>query len=238
MDYNCDGSIGYADADGDGAPACEDCDDGDGGRSPLLDEVCDELDVDEDCDGLSDDDDASVTGTTTWYVDADGDSYGGTTSVQACESVSGYVSHDDDCNDTNASISPARTEVCDSADTDEDCDGAADDADGNASVTTSACDTPRGYVSNDDDCDDTSSSIGINHTWYHDADGDRYGVSTTTSGSCTQPSGYVSNDDDCNDTSTSISPVATEVCDSANTDEDSDGAADDSDTSATGKSTR
>ena len=47
-DYNCDGSVGYDDEDGDGFAACADCDDGDAGRYPDADELCD--DIDQDCD--------------------------------------------------------------------------------------------------------------------------------------------------------------------------------------------
>lgn len=35
-DYDCDGAVGYADVDGDGSAACEDCDDTDATRAPFL----------------------------------------------------------------------------------------------------------------------------------------------------------------------------------------------------------
>ncbi len=40
-----------------------------------------------------------------------------------------FVDNDGDCDDANGDIHPDATEVCDDADTDEDCDGLADDAD-------------------------------------------------------------------------------------------------------------
>ena len=80
----------YADADSDGygdigsttgacdAPAgygadATDCDDTDSSVNPGAQEVCDAADVDEDCDGLSDDADPSATGQSTYHLDADGD---------------------------------------------------------------------------------------------------------------------------------------------------------------------
>jgi hypothetical protein len=50
-------------------------------------------------------------------------------------------------------------------------------------------------------------------------------------------SGYSASNTDCNDGSAAINPNAQEICDAANTDEDCDALADDSDPSATGKST-
>ena len=49
-----DGADGPADADGDGYPDDDDCDDDDATVSLAADELCDE--VDQDCDGVVDDD--------------------------------------------------------------------------------------------------------------------------------------------------------------------------------------
>ena len=43
-DYNCDGSTGFADGDGDGFAACQECDDGDAAVNPDAAEVCDDKD--------------------------------------------------------------------------------------------------------------------------------------------------------------------------------------------------
>ncbi|MCK6517561.1 putative metal-binding motif-containing protein, partial [Myxococcota bacterium] len=51
-DYNCDGSVGYNDGDGDGFAACEECDDGDVAVNPNAEEICDERD--NNCDGSTD----------------------------------------------------------------------------------------------------------------------------------------------------------------------------------------
>ncbi|MBI5194214.1 MAG: DUF1566 domain-containing protein [Nitrospirae bacterium] len=52
----------------------------------------------------------------------------------------------------------------------------------------------------------------IQHTYYHDLDGDTYGNAVDTIQSCTQPFGYVTNSADCNDSSASVNPDAVEVC--------------------------
>jgi hypothetical protein len=94
--------------------------------------VCDSGDVDEDCNGLADDNDPGVSAGTksTFYLDADGDGYGvATTSVSNCNQPSGYSTFSTDCDDTNALRDPGNTEVCDADDLDEDCDGLADDDD-------------------------------------------------------------------------------------------------------------
>ncbi len=167
-DYNCDGSVGFSDGDGDGFAACEDCDDADADVNDDAEETCDS--VDNDCDGWTDDVDPDVTGTLTWYADADGDGHGGTQFLaQACQAPTGYVSVADDCDDLDAASYPGAAETCDDAD--NDCDGAVDegvggtwyedsDADGygNGTVSQQSCDVPVGYVSNSLDCDDFSAA--------------------------------------------------------------------------------
>jgi hypothetical protein len=222
----------YADADGDGhgdaanvTVTCDqptassltggDCDDTNGAINPDATELCDALDEDEDCDGASDDDDTTVdtTSATTWYVDGDTDGYGDTsTAFFACDAAAGRSAMDGDCDDMNADINPDATEVCDAADTDEDCDGQIDDA--------------------DDSLDATDAS-----TWYLDSDADGFGATSNTIAACDLPAGYAGNDDDCDDDNGGISPDATEACDRSDIDEDCDGVADNEDDSATGLST-
>jgi len=178
----------YADVDGDGygdpsSPtlACEqpenhvmdatDCDDSASSVHPGATETCDGSD--EDCDGLVDDDDPDVTGTTTWYIDYDGDGFGAVTfTADTCEAPSGYVSNDLDCDDAHAEASPLGSEVCD--DLDNDCDGDVDDdasdaetwypdsdGDGYGDPDTSetACDAPSGWLDDASDCDDTDAAV-------------------------------------------------------------------------------
>ena len=215
----------YADSDGDGyggdagGAYCDrptgyvadssDCDDTAALINPAATEICDAADADEDCDGLADDADDTVTGQGTFYVDGDGDGYGGATTGAFCDVPSGYVADTNDCNDAVAAIHPGATEVCDAADTDEDCDGLADDAD--------------------------SSAI-RKETFYADTDGDGYGGDTAMA-FCDVVAGYVDDTTDCDDTAAGINPGATEVCDALDVDEDCDGLADNADSSATLKST-
>jgi len=206
-DYNCDGVSGRTDNDADGYAACEECDDTDSSVYPGADEYCNN--TDDDCDGTVDEDPAFLG--TTYYADGDGDGYGVSADTQvACTQPVGYSSISNDCDDGSASINPAATEICDSSNIDEDCDGITDDAD----ATTS----------------NASKSI-----WYQDADSDSYGLNSQATRACDQPAGYVSQSGDCNDTISSINPSAQEMCDSSNVDEDCDGFSDDSDSSTTGK---
>jgi len=182
-DNDLDGDIDCEDADCDDDPLCETCDeDGDGydstseecgGRDcddtdpdihPRTTDVCDG--IDNDCDGEIDED-----GDTPWYADSDGDGYGDEDRVvTACDAPSGYIADDSDCDDSDASIHPAATEVCDGID--NDCDGEIDesggtvwypdaDGDGYGDVTgrVRECDAPSGYVAEHTDCDDTDGSV-------------------------------------------------------------------------------
>ncbi|MFM9009108.1 MAG: MopE-related protein, partial [Bacteroidota bacterium] len=68
----------------------------------------------------------SITASTVYYVDNDGDGYGSVSATTtACNGApSGYVSQSGDCDDSDASINPGATEVCNSID--DNCDGSID----------------------------------------------------------------------------------------------------------------
>ncbi len=183
-DYNCDGSVGYADADGDGWAACTECDDGAAEVRPDADEVCNDLD--DDCDGLVDDEDPTLdpASTSTGYADFDGDGYGDpNTPADACDLPELYVDNADDCDDGRADVNPAATEVCNGID--DDCDTLVDDG--------------------DDSLDSTTTT-----TWYVDGDGDGYGDTATTVAACDAPAGTSALDGDCDDGDTAYNPGATE----------------------------
>jgi hypothetical protein len=168
---------------------------------------------------------------TTWYADADGDTFGNAAvSVVSCNQPTGYVANDDDCNDNNAAINPNAPEVCNGAD--DDCDGITDqgvttffyrdmdgDGFGNPLVIQIACTLPTGHVANNTDCNDNNPLEKPGQVWYKDADNDGYaetGAATITQ--CLRPVGYkvvtelLASSGDCNDNNAAVHPGATEVC--------------------------
>ena len=270
VDIDCDdddAAVGaptlmYLDGDGDGfgvdsnfaevcstdagyAASAGDCDDSNSAVNPGAEDLCDG--IDNNCNGLDDGTDAA-----TWYMDNDGDGYGGELySMAACEQPDGpWFAEATDCDDADPDSSPKGVEVCDGAD--NDCDGTADedatdpsmfyadsdgDGYGDAKTTVDACSPPSGYVDNADDCDDADAAQpGL---IYADRDGDGYGDASATGViSCGDlPGGYTTNTDDCDDSNAGINPGAVEICDDANADEDCSGAADDADSGATGQLT-
>lgn len=87
---------------------------------------------------------------------------------------------------------------------------------GNPAVSQSGCSPIAGYVTNDDDCDDSNNAIGMGATWYEDSDNDTYGDPASSLVSCLQPMGYVSNDDDCDDSNNAITTAQTWYADADN----------------------
>ena len=137
-DYNCDGSVGYADADGDGTAACQDCDDLDATSNPSGTEVCDL--ADNDCNGAVDD---NATDAASFYADLDGDTYGDASSVSTgCSAPDGTVSNATDCNDADPAYHPGAEESDCTDPNDYNCDGssATDDVDGDGAFACEECD--------------------------------------------------------------------------------------------------
>ena len=225
----------YADTDADGF--------GDPNSSMTFNETCGIgfVSNNTDCDDTNDD----LNPNTVWYLDADGDGYYTGASVTQCASPgAGYrytgLTAGGDCNDGNAAINPAATEVCDGVD--NDCDSSIDegvqttyyrdsdgDGFGNPANTTMACSLPTGYVINNTDCDDTNDAINPNTIWYLDADNDNYYTGAGVTQCASPGAGYrytgLLGGSDCNDSNAAIKPGATEVCNGI--DDDCDGTADD-----------
>ncbi|MCO4747653.1 MAG: putative metal-binding motif-containing protein, partial [Proteobacteria bacterium] len=199
----------YVDADGDGdgsasatldscfppttgwATTSTDCADDDASRAGTLDEACDGADTD--CDGTIDETFALLT----WYADADTDGYGDpNVTYQACAQPLASVNRAGDCDDARAYINPGEVEVCDPLDEDEDCSGAADNDDTNATGLQAV---------------------------YEDGDGDSYGVGGEI-WVCDPGALQATRLGDCDDTDALVNPLAAEVCDGL--DNDCDGSID------------
>jgi hypothetical protein len=210
------GLTAYPDADGDGygtSPrlACDlpaghallggDCDEGDAAVNPAASERCDGLD--NDCDGLTDDDDPTLAASSrsTWYADVDEDGHGDSArSSESCLAPSGFISTAGDCDDGDEDIHPSAQERCDGLD--NDCDTLIDDA-------------------------DSSLLASSRSDWYPDLDGDGYGLSSGATAACAAPVGHAALGGDCDDDDSDVHPGAMELCGGA--DEDCDALVDDAD---------
>lgn len=80
---------------------------------------------------------------------------------------------------------------------------------GNAAVSQVGCAPIGGYVTNDDDCDDTNNAITVGATFYADTDGDGLGNPAVSQVACTAPTNYVSNSNDCDDSNNAIGAAQT-----------------------------
>ncbi len=182
-DYNCDGSVGYADVDGDGWAACAECDDVNASNYPGAIETCDG--ADNDCDGTIDE--ADAIDALTWYADADGDGYGDpAVATLSCDAPFGSVADNLDCDDADSLVNPAGVESCNGVD--DDCDGAVDedtavdaatwytdgdgDGYGDASTSSTACSQPAGSVADNTDCNDARSTAHPGATEYCNTEDD------------------------------------------------------------------
>ena len=142
LDDDCDGTTDEDDA-ADAATWYEDADSDTYGDPDSTTVSC-EADAgwvgnDDDCD----DSDADLNPDTVWYVDSDGDGYGGDITVASCEQPSNFVDDSSDCDDGDADLNPDTVWY---ADTDS-------DGYGDSSSTTASCEQPSGFVSDATDCD-------------------------------------------------------------------------------------
>lgn len=134
IDQNCDGVDG-TDSDSDGfasvASGGRDCDDADSNINPSADELCDSGGVDENCDGLANNDDPSsqADASTLYYADDDLDGFGDSAQFRGwCDPPGdGWTTTAGDCDDSKGSVYPGAPEECDGVD--GDCDGTVDEGD-------------------------------------------------------------------------------------------------------------
>ena len=225
IDQNCD-DIDGTDVDGDGVASLAsggmDCNDNDANIHPMATEVCDNLD--NDCDGDVDDQDASLTdsGTTALYLDADGDGFGYGVAMEFCSNTAmGYVGNAEDCDDQDASLHPNAVEICDGID--QNCNNQIDegllvtlyldsdgDGYGDAGMSADLCPNTDGYVGNSEDCDDNEEMAYPGSAYNEsqsdcmlDVDGDGYGDANV--------SGNTVPGQDCDDALAALNPMVTDI---------------------------
>ncbi len=219
-----------------------DCDDSEVTVFPGAAEFCDG--IDNDCDGIVDDD--AIFGTRTWYQDKDGDGYGDASSMYfGCGPRPGWVIDATDCDDALSSRYPGNPESCDRVD--NDCDTIIDEDDvclscdvdyptpltvveAGASVLVdggSAECTLSGYDYTCDDCDDAVTALCVDAELVGAYDSFEW-VVTSGSASITTPTALstmislsgagVTEPDECDDSSYTVELQVTECSGSVRTD--------------------
>jgi|GEM_PF-3540337 len=135
------------------------------------------------CEDVSLHKNAEACETGVWYLDSDGDGFGGNEAEAeaSCDPLEGYVQNNSDCDDNNPSINPAGTEICNGFD--DDCDFVIDNG------------------------------LFDSQAWYLDSDGDGFGNDDSLIYSCDVIDGYIGQGGDCDDGDINIHPNANEICD-------------------------
>ncbi len=181
LDQDGAGDACDVDRDGDGDPNFLDCAPDDPAIFHGAPEVCNL--VDDDCDGVEDEEDAG--GCATYYHDLDRDGYGVTEDGRCLCAPAGYHTAEEfgDCDDNNDAVSPEAGEVCKNG-KDDDCNGFTDEEGGEGCSW-----------------------------FYRDLDNDAYGVEGEKKCLCKMEVPYASLlTGDCNDYDNTVKPGATEAC--------------------------
>jgi len=107
-----------------------------------------------------------------WWLDGDGDGFGGGSGVLRCEAPAGHTQSYGDCDDSDPTSFPGGVELCDGRN--NDCDASVDedapdsqlwfrDSDGDGFGTSRfsefTCQQPEGYVARAQDCDDSEARV-------------------------------------------------------------------------------
>ncbi len=220
---------GYGDTSYSATTCTEDCDDSDNSIYPGADEYCDG--VDNDCNNDIDEDDA--VDVSTWYADDDGDGYGNASDDDIdCLQPSGFVSDDSDCDDSDASIYPSASELCDGQI--NDCSSSSlpavesdDDGDGYVDCSVDSGGWDGSAITGGDDCDDADSTVHPSASELCDGqlndcdsslsgdeidnDGDGYVECVVDSGGW--DGSAINGGEDCDDSDADTWPGADEYCD-------------------------
>ena len=185
------------DYDQDGFLNDVDCDDLRVEVHPEAPEICDS--IDNNCDGIIDDEDPTLVTEQAWYQDNDDDGFGNPDSnIFACLNPSGYVGNAQDCDDDNSEVHPNAIEVCDTID--NNCNS---------------------YIDDEDSSIPASELIAI----ILDEDGDGFGGANLAY-RCTNEEA-ANNSLDCDDGNPETHPQASDYCDGV--DNDCDGIVDPTD---------
>ncbi|MEC8023948.1 MAG: putative metal-binding motif-containing protein [Myxococcota bacterium] len=155
--------------------------------NPEAEETCNE--IDDNCDGDTDEEDAA--GCTTFYLDGDGDDFGIQDQQKClCESSGSFTATlSGDCKDNNENVNPDGIETCGNA-LDDNCNGETDE----------------------------NNAVGC-QTYYEDFDKDTFGVSGNSVCACTPEFPFTAEvGGDCKDTNDEIKPGQIEVCNLADDD--------------------
>lgn len=221
-----------------------DCDDTNSATSPDGIEICDE--IDNNCNGFIDDEDAFLDAKSTrkWYQDRDQDSFGNPNNLirQCAQPTDGRVINADDCDDQNPNIFPGAGEFCNRID--DDCDQLIDDTDPDLNKALQrewwpdvdldsagdrdeppilACFQPWFHVANNTDCNDNDARYSDPTEWLVDGDADEFGAGKPSAALCDPPKdgqnwvlGLIGVD--CDDSDPFINPLGNEQCDGVDND--------------------
>lgn len=177
-----------------------DCNDRETTVNPAAPEICDQFD--NDCDGQTNE-------YITCEMDEDGDGY-------VTDGDDFPYENNEDCDDSDPTVHPGATEICDGID--NDCDGVIDD---NCTENLPENDDDGdGYSEDDGDCDDTDVDIHpgaeevCSDSRDNDCDGDVDEADCSTIEEIDNDGdGYSELTGDCDDADASVNPDATEICD-------------------------
>ncbi len=196
-------------------------------------ETCNGLD--DDCDGVTDEQNA--VGCKVYYFDNDGDGFGTGDGLCLCANPGLMTAKGGDCNDDDSSVSPDAIDVCNGKD--DNCDGVTDagfgdldkdgvpdcvdpDIDGDGTANAQDCAPTDAAVhpgavevcnGADDDCNgqtDEAGAVGCTVSW-PDGDGDGFGKAGAAS-ACLCSAAGAAKAGDCNDSDASVHPGAAEIC--------------------------